>query len=69
MAKRCAEWVESNSVAIRSVSQSNFLHGKMYLAGSDGVANSAVVGSSNFTKSGLGGSDRSNLEINLVSRI
>ena len=38
----------------------------MYLSGSDGAINSAVVGSSNFTKSGLGGSDRSNLEINLA---
>ena len=66
LAKRCAEWVRRDSVAIRSVSQSNFLHGKMYLAGSDGVVSNAVVGSSNFTKSGLGGSDRSNLEINLA---
>ena len=66
LAKRCAEWVRRDSVAIRSVSQSNFLHGKMYLAGSDGLVRSAVVGSSNFTKSGLGGSDRSNLEINLA---
>ena len=44
----------------------NFLHGKMYLAGSDGEISTAVVGSSNFTKRGLGGSDRSNLEINLA---
>ena len=66
LAKRCTEWVKRDSVAIRSVSQSNFLHGKMYLAGSDGVVSSAVVGSSNFTKSGLGGSTRSNLEINLA---
>ena len=66
LARRCAEWVKRDSVAIRSVSQANFLHGKMYLAGSDGVVSSAVVGSSNFTKSGLGGSVRSNLEINLA---
>ena len=66
LAKRCAEWVRRDSVAIRSVSQSNFLHGKMYLAGSGGEVNGAVVGSSNFTKRGLGGSDRSNLEINLA---
>ena len=66
LAKRCADWVRSESVEIRSVSQSNFLHGKMYLAGSGGEISSAVVGSSNFTKSGLGGSDRSNLEINLA---
>ena len=66
LAKRCADWVRRKSVAIRSVSQANFLHGKMYLAGSNGKLSSAVVGSSNFTKSGLGGSDRSNLEINLA---
>ena len=66
LAKQCAEWVKRDSVAIRSVSQSNFLHGKMYLVGSGGEISSAVVGSSNFTKSGLGGSDHSNLEINLA---
>ena len=38
----------------------------MYLAGSGDELSSAVVGSSNFTKSGLGGSDHSNLEINLA---
>ena len=67
LAKRCAEWVGSDSVAIRSVSHSNFLHGKMYLSGSDGEVSSAVIGSSNFTKRGLGGSERSNLEINLAT--
>ncbi len=67
LAKRCAQWVAGDSVAIRSISQSNFLHGKMYLAGSDDAITSAVVGSSNFTRQGLGGSDRSNLEINLAT--
>ena len=38
----------------------------MYLAGADGEPVDAVVGSSNFTRSGLGGSDRPNLEINLA---
>lgn len=66
LAKRCADWITGKSVAIRSVSQTNFLHGKMYLIGSGGETRSAVVGSSNFTRSGLGGSDRSNLEINLA---
>ena len=66
LAKRCAEWVGKDTVAVRSVSRSNFLHGKMYLTESSlGVA--GVVGSSNFTKRGLGGSDRSNLEINLAT--
>ena len=61
LALRCLEWVKSSAVRIRSVKQSNFLHGKMYLTGTTGV-----VGSSNFTKNGLGGSDRPNLEINLA---
>ena len=66
LAKQCAEWVGKDNVAVRSVSRSNFLHGKMYLAGSShGPA--SVVGSSNFTKRGLGGSDQSNLEINLAT--
>ena len=66
LAKRCARWLERDAVAIRSVQQSNFLHGKMYLtAGLGGAA--GIVGSSNFTKRGLGGSDRANLEINLAT--
>ena len=66
LAKRCADWVDKDTVAVRSVSRSNFLHGKMYLIDSpEGAA--GVVGSSNFTKRGLGGSDRPNLEINLAT--
>ena len=67
LAKRCEEWVFRHSVSIRSISQSDFLHGKLYLTASDEIAPSAVVGSSNFTKRGLGGSDQSNLEINLAT--
>ena len=67
VAKRCAEWVKSDSVSIRSISQSNFLHGKMYLTGCDRKTTSGLVGSSNFTKRGLGGSDQPNLEINLTT--
>ena len=61
LARKCAEWVKSNAVGVRSIRQSNFLHGKMYL-----TPDSGVVGSSNFTKNGLGGSARPNLEINLA---
>ncbi len=67
LAKRCAEWISQKSVHIRSVKQSNFLHGKMYLTSEGKRTASGVVGSSNFTKSGLGGSDRPNLEINLAT--
>ena len=66
LAKRCAAWVKRDSVAIRSVSQTNFLHGKMYLTGKCRETREAVVGSSNFTKRGLGRSATPNLEINLT---
>ncbi len=66
LAKQCADWVSQDSVAVRSVSRANFLHGKMYLTASPDSA-AGVVGSSNFTKRGLGGSDRPNLEINLAT--
>jgi phosphatidylserine/phosphatidylglycerophosphate/cardiolipin synthase-like enzyme len=57
LARRCAQWVSRGGVHIRSVSRSNFLHGKMYLA--DGADQGAsVVGSSNFTRNGLGGGVR-----------
>ena len=62
LARMCADWVGSDSVAIRTVSQSNFLHGKMYLTESAGV-----VGNSNFTKNGLGGGSGANVEINLAT--
>ena len=66
LARQCADWAKQPNVGIRSVRQSDFLHGKLYLA--DGPAGGAgVVGSSNFTRRGLGGSDRPNLEINLAS--
>ncbi len=65
LARRCADWVAREGVAIRSVRQSNFLHGKLYLTdGPDGGA--GIVGSSNFTRRGLGGSGYANLEINLA---
>ena len=67
LAKRCAEWVSKDTVAIRSASKANFLHGKLYITSSKKAAPNAIVGSSNFTKRGLGGSDQANLEINLAT--
>ena len=64
LAERCAEWVGSDTVSIRSIAQANFLHGKLYLT-SPSVR--SVVGSSNFTQRGLGASSRANIEINLAS--
>ena len=66
LARRCAAWVGQSTVEIRSIRQANFLHGKMYLTASP-QGQAGVVGSSNFTKRGLGGGERSNLEINLAS--
>ena len=67
LAQQCAEWVESRRVKIRSISQANFLHGKMYLTESKATDGVAVVGSSNFTRSGLGYGASANLEINLAT--
>ena len=64
LAERCAEWVGRDTVNIRSIAQANFLHGKLYLT-SPSVR--SVVGSSNFTRRGLGASTRANIEINLAS--
>ena len=67
LAQRCAGWIEDGSVGVRAVSRSGFLHGKMYLADSPDGQGAAVVGSSNFTKRGLGGGEVPNLEINLAT--
>ena len=64
LAQRCAEWVRRDSVNIRSIAQTNFLHGKLYLTAPNP---SSIVGSSNFTRRGLGASSHSNIEINLAS--
>ena len=66
LAKQCAAWVARDSVNIRSIKQSNFLHGKLYLTTGPNAA-AGIVGSSNFTKRGLGGSQQANLEINLAA--
>lgn len=65
VARECAEWIASK-VDIRSIRQSNLLHGKMYHIDNHGVEE-AILGSSNFTVSGLGlGAHGNNIELNLV---
>ena len=64
LAQRCAEWVSRDSVNVRSIAQANFLHGKLYLTSPN---SSSIVGSSNFTRRGLGASRHANIEINLAS--
>lgn len=66
LAMRCAAWVRQRTVEIRSIARANVLHGKMYLTASP-HGQAGVVGSSNFTKRGLGGSHQPNLEINLAT--
>ena len=67
LARQCEAWVRSKGVKIRSIGKSNFLHGKMYLTEStDG--GTAVVGSSNFTRGGLGSGTSANVEINLATQ-
>ena len=68
LAADCQEWLKKSSVEVRSIKRSNFLHGKMYISEADeGNENSAVVGSSNFTGSGLGSTANPNLEINVAN--
>ena len=64
LAGRCADWVNRDTVSIRSIAQANFLHGKLYLTS---PPLRSLVGSSNFTQRGLGASTRANIEINLAS--
>ena len=64
IAKECADWI-TTKVAIKSVVQSNLIHGKMYHIANAGVEE-AILGSSNFTVRGLGlGTSGNNIELNL----
>ncbi len=65
IAKECADWIE-RKVDIKTIKQSNLLHGKMYHLANGGVED-AILGSSNFTVRGLGlGAAGNNIELNLV---
>ena len=52
VARRCADWI-SRKVEIRSIRQANLLHGKLYHL-HDGHREHAILGSSNFTRRGMG---------------
>ena len=58
------QWI-SDKVEIRSIRQANLLHGKLYHI-DDGHREHAILGSSNFTRRGLGLSSHTNIELNLV---
>lgn len=68
IARECAEWIK-NKVHIKTVKQSNLLHGKMYHIDNGGVEE-AILGSSNFTVRGLGlGTAGNNIELNLIEDV
>jgi len=64
IAKACADWIR-RKVEIKSVRESNLLHGKMYHI-TNGGKEEAILGSSNFTVRGLGLGAANNIELNLV---
>jgi len=66
IARDCSDWIKEK-VEIRSIIEQNLMHGKMYHIFHDGIED-AIIGSSNFTVSGLGlGNEKqNNLELNLV---
>lgn len=65
VARECTDWIREKT-EIRSIRQANLMHGKMYHIAKGGVEE-AILGSSNFTVSGLGcGTSNNNIELNLV---
>jgi SNF2 family DNA or RNA helicase len=65
VAKECADWIASK-VDIKTIKQTNLLHGKLYHITTGGVED-AILGSSNFTVHGLGlGNGQNNIELNLI---
>ena len=64
VARECAAWIE-DKVEIRSIRRINLLHGKMYHI-ENGRQRQAIMGSSNFTVSGLGLGHNNNIELNMV---
>ena len=63
LARACAAWIK-RQVEIRTIDKANFLHGKLYhVARPDGTS-AALLGSSNFTKRGLGFGSAPNIELN-----
>lgn len=65
IARDCADWIR-DKVDIRSMIKPNFLHGKMYHILNSNGTESAIIGSSNFTKNGLGLGNNPNIELNLI---
>jgi SNF2 family DNA or RNA helicase len=64
-AKDCAEWLKSKA-EIKSVIKSNFLHAKMFHINNH-TDQKAILGSANFTSSGLGLCQNNNIELDLIA--
>ncbi len=67
LARACEAWIQSK-VDIRTIKESNFLHGKLYHLAQRNGDSSAVLGSSNFTRGGLGLGASPNIELNIELR-
>ena len=63
LARDCAAWIEKR-VEIRTIKKANLLHGKLFHV-EQANKSAALVGSSNFTRRGLGLGKDSNIELNL----
>jgi SNF2 family DNA or RNA helicase len=65
IAKDCYDWLKQKA-EIRSVKSAGLLHGKLYHIDNEGKVD-AILGSSNFTTSGLGlRAKKNNIELNMV---
>ena len=67
VARDCAQWFEREDVEVRSLRAPHFLHGKCYHIRNDlgSKDQHAIMGSSNFTVSGLGLNGNGNMELNM----
>ena len=65
LARACAAWIE-RQVDVRTVQAANFLHGKLYHIAQPGGSSAALLGSSNFTRRGLGLGSVPNIELNTL---
>ena len=63
LARECADWIQEK-VDIRTIKDTNLLHGKMYHISQE-KKTTALVGSSNLTRRGLGYGGKPNIELNL----
>lgn len=66
IARECAKWIEQK-VDVRTIKKTNFLHGKMYHITHHSDPDQVVLGSSNFTRRGLGFNRGANIELNTTS--